>query len=157
MNSNWHRNLSIRSKLLAGFGIIILALAGLWWEADASLRQMKAGAVELELERYPKAAQSNDLIKAALIASQSVRDVAFSNNEAKNRGNLNLNLIRKNRSELQALLIRFDNNQNADERPSSSAGVPCWRCRPTRPAQPLALPAWSPRRWSSARGGSWAR
>ncbi|MCV2369989.1 MCP four helix bundle domain-containing protein [Roseateles oligotrophus] len=115
MNSNWYRNLSIRGKLLAGFGVIILALAALWWVADAGLRQMNLGATELGLDRYPKADQSNDMIKAALIASQSVRDVAFSNIESENREDLNL--IRKSRSELQALLIRFDNNnKNAEER-----------------------------------------
>ncbi|MCV2356848.1 response regulator [Paucibacter sp. B2R-40] len=115
MNASWYRNLSIRAKLLAGFGVVIVTLAALWWVADTGLRQLNTAARELGLDRYPKADQSNDMIKAALIASQSVRDVAFSDNEAENREDLNL--IRKHRAELEALLIRFDNNnKNAEER-----------------------------------------
>ncbi len=106
MNSRWYRNLSIRGKLIFGFGLLMALFVGLLATAEYSLRTIYNSSDALGNRLYPKADNANDLIKYTLTAANSYRDLALSTDPAENREDMKI--IRDSRENIELTLHRIE-------------------------------------------------
>ena len=66
--------LSVKQKLLAGYGLMILILAAIVLTAIFKLNAIQAKEVEITENRYPKAALCNKIVLATMGVARAVRD-----------------------------------------------------------------------------------
>ncbi|MCD4485987.1 methyl-accepting chemotaxis protein, partial [Chromobacterium vaccinii] len=98
--------LSVKQKLLAGYGLMILILAAIVLTAILKLNAIQAKEVEITENRYPKAALCNKIVLATMNVARAVRDAIIAQNPQEIE--TNISKVEELRAQNTASLAQLD-------------------------------------------------